>query len=66
MSNFALDELSAYQAHLDGENAGLLKLHDSTRDDIKNRILNFQVKYEKRLDYERRHNLNPDGTPQAK
>jgi RHS repeat-associated protein len=61
-SNLALDEISSYKAQLDGEKNGLFKLTDEARTEFTKRISTYTEIYNKRKDYEEKHNLNSDGS----
>lgn len=61
-SNLARDELEAYQAQLEGERMGLYQLSHEAKREVNIRIRQLSSTLERRLDYEYRHSLNPDGS----
>ncbi len=61
-SNLARDELEAYQAQLAGEKIGLYQLSFEARREIFIRMRQLMGTLERRLEYEGRHSLNPDGS----
>lgn len=60
-SNLSLEEIAAYEAQLAGEEIGLYRLSTASRNAIIERIAQQQDTHQRRLRYERKHQLGPDG-----
>lgn len=65
-SNLARDELEAYHAQLEGEQFGLYQLSHEARREIAIRMRQLTGTLARRLEYERQHSLNPDGSEKNK
>ena len=61
-SNLALDEIATYKEQLAGEEKGLYVLTEKYKLELERRIVDYEIVYQRRLDYEERFGLNPDGT----
>jgi hypothetical protein len=61
-SNYALNEMQAYQSQLDGEKDGYWKFTDEERKEIQHGLDSFTDSYNRALEYEKKNNMNPDGS----
>ncbi|MEM9986364.1 MAG: hypothetical protein AAF804_14825 [Bacteroidota bacterium] len=64
-SNLAREEILAYQSQLAGEQLGHYELSPEARRVIRIRLHQLKGSLAQRVDYEKRHQLGPDGAPLA-